>query len=296
MDDSRSVTSPNLTEYLMQRKGIVEQALVARLPCGDSEPKRVHEAMRYATMGLAKRLRPILALAVGEFAGQAPEGILDTACAIEFMHTASLVLDDLPSMDNATERRGRSCTHEVFGEATAILAAFGLITLAFDLVARNAASCQGAAADSSGRAVCLLARATGTGGLIGGQHADLILAGRKETRAQLERAYELKAGALFLAAVQIPALFLGLPSSEVEALENYARKLGLAFQITDDLIDAEEQGKEAAKPTLPAYLGIEGARREVANLIVEAVQAFEPSCERAEPLRVLAEYVQTRTS
>ncbi|MBN2311172.1 MAG: polyprenyl synthetase family protein, partial [Candidatus Hydrogenedentes bacterium] len=185
----------DLGAYFDERRALIERALDAHLPAGDSEPKAVHEAMRYATLGGGKRLRPILALAVAELAGGPAERFIEAACAIELVHTASLVVDDLPAMDDAATRRGKPCAHKVYGEATTILAAVGLLSLAFSLVIRNAQAC-----GVCNQADCVanrLADAIGTRGIIHGQHDDLSFVGRDASIEQLEAAYMQKASCLF---------------------------------------------------------------------------------------------------
>ncbi|MBI5092262.1 MAG: polyprenyl synthetase family protein [Candidatus Hydrogenedentes bacterium] len=283
-----------LAEYLEQRRALVDRALDSRLPDTDTPPQRVHDAMRYAALSAGKRLRPVLVLAVSDLAGTPLERVMDAACAVEFVHAASLVLDDLPSMDNAILRRECPCTHIKYGEATAILAAMGLIALAFDLVAHNAEmfGCGGAASP----AVRHLAHAVGTGGLVAGQHADLDLTDRAVSLDELEYTHHQKAGALFLASVQVPAYLVGLPPDEIQVLESYARYMGLAFQITDDVLDSHCDHEDVGKSTFASHLGVEGARSKVADLIAAATSVLEPFGDRAETLRDLAEHVRTRTA
>jgi geranylgeranyl diphosphate synthase type II len=282
-----------LDEYLEERKVLIDRALEARLPAGYVEPKQVHQAMRYATLGGGKRLRPILSIAVAELAGAPPERVLDAACAIELVHGASLILDDLPAMDNAPSRRNQPCTHTRYGEATAILASVGLIAHGFDLVVRNAETIGRGVI--SGTVVRHLARVIGTEGIIFGQHVDLSMAGRVPSVSELEQVYRHKAAALFLAAITIPAHFVDLNESETQALEQYAHDLGLAFQITDDLIDAPGATGRGDKTTFSTHLGHVGARDKAGDLIASAVQTLAPFGDRAEPLRHLAHYVGTRT-
>jgi len=283
----------DLHDYLASRKTLVDNALEARLPAADEVPRLVHEAMRYASLEGGKRLRPILALAVGEIGGVAPDDLLDAACAIEMLHSASLVLDDLPSMDNATTRRDRPCTHVTYGEATAILATMGLVALSFDLVARNADGL--GRPDAAGRLVHELSRGMGTGGIVCGQHIDLRLSGQSPSLEQLEYACEHKASALFLAAIRIPAGLTDLSGPEVAALVEYGTHVGMAFQITDDLLDAGESSEDGDKETFATHLGTDGARERVADLIAQATSALNTFSGRAEPLRALAEHVKTRT-
>lgn len=280
-------------ENLAQRRAFVDRALDERLPPADLEPQRVHEAMRHAALEGGKRLRPILALEVGAMAGEDPERFLDVACAIEFVHTASLVLDDLPSMDNATLRRGRPATHVAFGEATAVLAALGFVGMAFDLVARNAETL--GRPEAAAGAVRLLADAIGPGGIIRGQHVDLGLVTDRASLERLECIYGHKAGALFVAAVQVPAHLAGMTGDESAALERYAADVGLALQITDDLLDAREAA-DRGKTTFATHLGVEGARRKAVALVDAAAASLAPFGERAEPLRQLAGYLKTRTA
>jgi geranylgeranyl pyrophosphate synthase len=287
------MTTMDLAAYLKARKALVDAALDARLPRAEIEPRQVHAAMRYAVLGGGKRLRPILAMAVAEMAGHPPEQVLGSACAIEFVHAASLILDDLPCMDNATVRRNKPCTHVAFGEATALLAVMGLLALAFDQVASDAASL-GSPADA-GAATHKLAAVIGTAGLVRGQHSDLDLTGRAASLDAIERVQDLKAGSLFLASVRIPAALVGMPEREIACLEVYASSIGLAFQITDDLLDARAESEDAGKGTFVTHLGVGGAQRKAEQLVEMAVQALTGFGARGAPLRMLADYVRTRT-
>lgn len=281
-----------LPDYFQSRKALIDRALEDRLPRATQEPRRVHEAMRYATLSGGKRLRPLLLLAVGELEACAPENLLDAACAIELVHAASLVLDDLPSMDNAPTRRGLPCAHVKYGEAAAILAAFGLVTLAFEFVARNAVALGRPA--TSAAVVRDLARMVGTGGIIYGQCNDLGMGNHAPTPEQLTSGHEHKAAALFLAAVRVPACLLDFPDKKTQALEHYAHCIGFAFQMADDLVDAQNYPEDQGRITYTVRLGKEEARNRVAELIAEAVGALAPFTDRAAPLRVLAEHVQAQ--
>ncbi len=286
------MTDLDLAAYLEGRRALVESALEERLPPAAQEPRSIHAALRHATLDGGKRLRPILALETAVLAGHAPGRILDVACALEFVHTASLILDDLPSMDNAVSRRSRPCTHAVFGEATAILAALGLIGLAFDLLARNAQTLD--RPDAAADAVRRLAQAIGPSGIIHGQHADLGLVEAPATLETLERTYGQKAGALFVVAVDIPGHLLDMPEDEVDALRSFALDLGLAFQIIDDLLDAHQKPEDRGKVTFATYLGTEGARARAAEFLDRARAALDIFGERAETLRKLSDHVGTR--
>ncbi len=282
----------DLKKYLAERKALVEAAMDVRLPAVDAEPSQIHDAMRYAALSEGKRLRPILTVAVGELAGHRPDDVMDAACAIECAHAASLILDDLPCMDDAFTRRERPCTHLEYGEATALLAAMALLSLAFDLVARNEAamSRNGALPPAASQ----LASAIGSSGLVYGQHLDLHFTGAAPSIEELECIHQNKAGALFLAAICLPAQILGCSFAQERALEEYGEKVGLAFQITDDLLDAAEPDEDMGKTTFATHLGIAGAEERVQILIEEAVNALEGFGEAAEPLRQLAQYVRSR--
>lgn len=284
--------SLNLQEYIKQRRALIEQALQEWLPSSHDEPKLVHEAMRYAVLSGGKRLRPVLTLAVSDVAGRPVGDTLNAACSIELVHAASLVLDDLPSMDNARLRRGVPCTHVRYGEATAILSAMGLVALAFDLLTRSRA----ASSESSCKAVRELASAIGSKGIISGQYVDLTLKANPTTLARIESIYREKAAALFIASVRIPAALLGMNEEETRALTEFAQNLGLAFQICDDLLDAHQAPEDTGRQTHATYLGVDGARSRIENLTTLAGQALVPFADRAAVLLLFAEYVKTRTS
>lgn len=283
------VNAKQLTEYLQQRKVLVDAALDAHLPPGETDPKHLHEAMRYAVLGAGKRLRPIFALAVADLAGASPETVMEAACGIELAHASSLILDDLPCMDDASERRGRPCVHIKFGEASALLAAMALLSSAFELVARNG--------QAHGRAhLCVghLAQAVGTQGLVHGQHLDLHYTSGKPTLEILEQIHYLKAGALFLAALAIPAHLLGMAETDRAVLETFARKVGLAFQISDDLLDEAAPLEDDGKSTFTGFLGRDGALARMHTLVDEAIDSVKLLGASADPLRVLAEFVRNR--
>lgn len=283
-----------LAEYLIERKTLVDAALAERLPSEEVEPRNVHAAMRYAVLSGGKRLRPVLALAIAEIGGLKPEQTLDAACAIEFVHAASLILDDLPAMDNSDMRRDQPATHRKFDEATAILAALALISDAYALVSKNAA----AQLDANGvsAVVSTLSNTIGTAGLIQGQHVDLTLARDAHTLEALESIYRTKAAVLFHAAVAIPAALAKLDATQCHALETYATNVGIAFQITDDIIDAHHLHSDGEqKVTFVTFAGEDGARQKAFELVETAVEVLERFGERGAPLRGLAEYVASRT-
>lgn len=283
-----------LTDFLTERIALIETALAERLPSVETEPRDVHAAMHYAVMGGGKRLRPILAMAVAELGGTEAITVLDAACAIEFVHTASLILDDLPAMDNADARRGQPSTHRVYGEATSILAALALLAEAYALIANNAKDLL--TADGVADVIETLSRTIGTKGLVSGQHTDLTLNRHTASLELLDKAYHQKAAVLFQAAIAIPAKLAGLDEQKQAALEEFATRIGVAFQIGDDLLDAE-QGASADSPksTFSTFLGDEGARVRIKELISEATNALEVFGDRGMHLRAMAEYVATRT-
>jgi geranylgeranyl pyrophosphate synthase len=286
------MTQTEFLGYLAARKKVVDAAIAALLPAEASEPRAVHRAMRHAALSGGKRLRPIVALAVADLAGRPAKFVLDAACAIELVHAASLVLDDLPSMDDATERRGKPCTHVLFGEATALLSVMGLMSMAFDLVSGNARRCP--PGTLLGDPVSSLARAIGTDGLTGGQHSDLNLSGRSASLTDVEVIHQQKAGALFLACVQIPAYLCGIAQERVGALETYARCVGLAFQITDDLLDARIAGEDEGKNTFVTLLGEDAATQRVLGLVEQGCEALDVFEDNGARLRQLAEHVSRR--
>ncbi len=284
----------------------VEARLPEILPPAAERPAVVHEAMRYALLSPGKRLRPVLTLTVAELLGGGlsrgrGECTLDLACAVEMVHAASLVLDDLPCMDDAHLRRGRATTHREFGEDMALLAAFGLLNQAFATVAENGPKLK-LRRYTTEDMVHHLAQAVGTRGLIGGQALDLRGDLAAMDLEQLEYIHSHKTGALFIAAGELGAMAADARRRDLELISRYAKNLGLAFQISDDLLDVtgsvEETGKDADqdrdKVTFVKLLGVEGARTLTTELLGFAVDSLEPLGPRAEPLRVLADYVRTR--
>jgi geranylgeranyl pyrophosphate synthase len=259
----------------------------------------VHRAVRYAALGGGKRVRPILTLAVAELFG-APDddAVVDVACAVELVHAASLVLDDLPSMDDAELRRGRPTTHRAFSESVAILAAFALLARAFELVAGGGQRL-GLRRFAAEDLVHHLAEAIGTQGLVGGQALDLAARPDATDLAALEYVHSHKTGALFVAAAELGAMCADVKRRDLELVGRFAKNLGLAFQIEDDLLDVlatpEETGKDAlqdsGKVTFVGLLGVDGARSLADELLAFAVDSLAPLGRRAEPLRAIAELV-----
>ena len=266
----------------------------------------VEEAMGYALTGQGKRLRPVMTLVAAEIFGgrsaAASRQVLDLACAVEMVHASSLVLDDLPSMDDASLRRGRPTAHRAYGEDMAILAAVALLNRAFAVVAEAG---QGLSLKrySTEDMVHHLAAAIGSGGLIGGQALDLTSAPGDLDLERLEQIHSHKTGALFLAAGELGAMAADARRRDLEVLSSYAKNLGLAYQIADDVLDVtatvEETGKDAAqdedKVTFVKLLGVDGARSLAEELLGFAMESLRPLGRRAEPLRLLAEFVRGRS-
>ncbi len=281
----------------------VEQALDHWLPVETTQPRRLHAAMRYAALGEGKRVRPVLVYATGRALGVEPACLDAAACAVELIHAYSLVHDDLPAMDDDQLRRGRPTCHVAFDEATAILAGDALQTLAFRLLCEADDLCI-AAADRL-RMVDVLAQASGSRGMAGGQALDMEATGQDIDLARLENLHIHKTGALILASVRLAALAAGAADDErLPRLERYAKCIGLAFQVHDDVLDVEgstaelgkTKGKDAAthKATYPALIGLDAARDMARRLTAEALDSLEPLGEAAEPMRQLANYIVRR--
>lgn len=276
-------TAVDVARLLEDRRAAVEEALGRHLPAEGEYPPLIHEALRYACLGGGKRLRPIITMAAVESLGEDPARVLKAACAIEYVHCCSLVLDDLPSMDNALLRRGRPTTHRAFGVATSMLAADALLMHAFRLVADNAVEA-GADGPTTARAVRDLATAVGSFGMVGGQHVDLETAGSVTIEpATLEYIQTRKTGALFVASAAVGCVLLGAAPDAVRRLSEYARNLGLGYQIVDDLLDVEgdpavtgkDAGQDARKKTFVTVHGVAAARRAVAGLAAAAARALD---------------------
>jgi geranylgeranyl diphosphate synthase, type II len=275
-----------IEEYLRSRRAEVEEALASVLPSPPACPPVVAEAMRYSLMAGGKRLRPILCLAGADTVGGDRELAMPAACAIEMIHTYSLIHDDLPAMDDDTMRRGRPTLHVVAGEGMAILAGDGLLTEAFHLLATRPDHSEPSLLARRLRVVRVVAQAAGPVGMVGGQAIDLENsaphgAGKPPLEADgLRQMHARKTGAMIRAAAQAGAIMGGGSDAEIEAIDRAAAELGLAFQIVDDILDVEgttaalgkTAGKDAAagKPTYPALFGLDGSRRMAAECLARA--------------------------
>jgi geranylgeranyl diphosphate synthase type II len=295
---------PDIAILLEEERRAVEGALDTWLPAPGEYPERIHEAIRYSALNGGKRLRPIIALTATRALGLADDRIVKSACALEYVHCCSLVLDDLPSMDNAMMRRGRPTTHRAFGTATAILAADALLMHAFKLVAENGVDV-GAPGPSIAAAVTDLATAVGSFGMVGGQHVDLEVAGRDSIDADtLEYILSRKTGSLFVVSATVGGTLLGAPDDRLAPLRAYARNLGLAYQIIDDLLDAEgdaktlgkDVGQDEGKNTYVTVHGPEAARQTAAKLAAHAKAALDEMDGDPGALAGIADYCLERIS
>lgn len=276
----------------------IEQALQTRVAERPGCPPRLREAMAYSLLDAGKRLRPLLTLAAAEVCGGSIERAMPAACAVEMVHCYSLVHDDLPAMDDDDLRRGRPASHKAFGEGLAILAGDALLTLSFETLAEIEPAATAAAS------VATLAQAAGRSGMVGGQVDDLAAAAQDWNVAKLQSIHERKTGALITASLRIGGLVAGAGLEPLSRLEAFGYSLGLAFQITDDLLDVcgsqqaagKRVGKDAegGKLTYPALLGVEESRRRAEGLVAQASRALAPWGAAAEPLTSLAQFVRER--
>jgi geranylgeranyl pyrophosphate synthase len=288
-----------MREYQARVHGVLNEVL----PAADVVPQRLHAAQRYAVLGGGKRLRPLLAYFTGEALNLPPQMLDAPAAAVELIHAYSLVHDDLPAMDDDDLRRGQPTTHRAFDEATAILAGDSLQVLAFSLLSRDRTP--GVSAESRLKMVQILADASGTAGMAGGQAIDLAAVGRNIDLAELEGMHRLKTGALIRASVLMAAACAPNLSAEAwDALDAYAQDIGLAFQIQDDILDVEgdtdEIGKTSgadaarAKPTYPSVMGMNEAKARARELEVRACERLAPLGNAAQVLAWLASFVVKR--
>jgi geranylgeranyl diphosphate synthase type II len=295
-------TNPfNLSAYLQERQAQVEAALDGAIPI--TYPEKIYEAMRYSLLAGGKRLRPILCLATCEMAGGTIAMAMPTACALEMIHTMSLIHDDLPAMDNDDYRRGKLTNHKVYGENIAILAGDGLLAYAFELVTANT---RDVPAERVLQVITRLGRAVGAAGLVGGQVVDLESEGQLNVSIEtLNFIHNHKTAALLEACVVCGGILAGAPEPDLQRLSRYAQNIGLAFQIVDDILDItatqEELGKTAGKDlkaqkvTYPSLWGLEESQRQ-AELLIEAASAeLAPFGERARPLLAIADFIISRT-
>src|ERR1041385_4799082 len=290
----------NLKKYLAGRQKLIDRALDRYLPKPNTKPTTLHRAMRYSLFAGGKRLRPILCLAAVEACRGDVSNALPLACAVECIHTYSLVHDDLPSMDNDDFRRGRPTCHKVFGDGIAVLAGDALLTIAFEI----AADAKTWPRYDMREILREIAVAAGSQRLIAGQVADLEGEGKKINRAQLRYIHENKTSALLRTSIRLGAMSANATPTQLEGLSDFGFALGLAFQVIDDILDVTQTseklgksaGKDAAahKATYPSVLGLEKSRVEAGRLTRQAHDALRPLGKKAETLRALANYLLER--
>src|SRR6202163_2653877 len=290
----------NLPAFFEEDRAAVDAALERLLPAEDAQPPSIHRAMRYSVQAGGKRVRPILCLESARIFSSDITPILPVACALEFIHTYSLIHDDLPALDNDDLRRGKPTCHKQFGEATAILAGDGLLTLAFQIIGESSTSAE--------RTLAILqevSSAAGTvKGMVGGQVADLESEGKRVEPQTLEYIHRSKTAALIRASVSTGAISAGAGIADVARLRSFGETIGWAFQVTDDILDVEESsaalgktaGKDIAqqKATYPAVFGVAQSHEIAAKLANDAIAQLDSFGERASRLRTLAEFLVHR--
>ena len=291
----------NLKAYLRNRQKEIDRALNHYLPKANTKPATLHKAMRYSLFAGGKRLRPILCLAAAEACRGNIDDALPLACALECIHTYSLVHDDLPSMDNDDFRRGRPTCHKVFGEGIAVLAGDALLTIAFEIVSRA----KPARRYDTSTLLREIAVAAGSQKLIAGQVADLEAEGKNVKREQLQFIHENKTAAILKSSVRLGAMSANAQAKKLSAITRFGERLGLAFQVIDDILDVTQTseilgksaGKDVAakKATYPAVIGLDKSRAEARQLTRQAHDALSAfSTSDAEPLHALANYLLER--
>jgi len=289
-----------LQKYLGARQKLIDQALGRFLPRASEKPATIHKAMRYSIFVGGKRLRPILCLAAAEACGGNVPQAMAPACAVECIHTYSLIHDDLPCMDDDDFRRGQPTNHKVFGEGVAVLAGDALLTIAFEILAQTRET----ARYRMPALMKELAVASGSHWLIGGQVADLEGEGRKISEDELKFIHRSKTAALLTAAIRLGAMSANAPEKKLAGLTLFGQSLGLAFQVIDDILDvtqtSEKLGKSAGKDvaaqkaTYPAVFGLEKSRKEAQRLTKQALASIKPFGEKGAMLKVLADYLLER--
>ncbi|MEG4996876.1 geranylgeranyl diphosphate synthase CrtE [Microcoleus sp. B4-D4] len=302
MDSSKPESAFDLSTYLVEQKRAIEVALDNALPV--IYPEKIYEAMRYSLLAGGKRLRPILCLASCELAGGTTSMAIPTACALEMIHTMSLIHDDLPAMDNDDYRRGKLTNHKVYGEDIAILAGDGLLTYAFEFIASKT---QNVPPQQVLQTIAHLARAAGAGGLIGGQVVDVESEGKTDVSLEtLNYIHAHKTGALLEACVVCGGILGGASAADLQRMSRFAKNIGLAFQIIDDILDItatqEELGKTAGKDviagkvTYPSLWGIDESRRQASQLVADAKSQLAVFGSKALPLLGIADFITSRSN
>ena len=295
----------NIKSYLAKKKTIVDKALDKLVPPANMFPSSVHEAMRYSLFAGGKRVRPILAIAAAEALGAKTSDLLPLAGSLEFIHTYSLIHDDLPAMDDDDFRRGRSTCHKVYGEAIAILAGDGLLNLAFEVLS-DPRRTKSVSANRLLSIIREIGAASGVHGMVGGQVVDMESEGKDIDLPTLEYIHTHKTGALIRASVRVGALYAKASEKRLKALTRYGERVGLAFQIADDILDItgkqDEIGKDVGsdlkkgKKTFPGFYGLEGSRLRANEVADKAIHSLRDFDRKADPLRELAKYIVNRVN
>ncbi len=291
----------DLKAFLEERRARIEAALHRALPPTEAIPQTLHESLRYSVLAPGKRLRPTLVLAAAEAVGGKDEDVMPTACALECIHVFSLIHDDLPCMDNDDYRRGRLTNHKVYGDAMALLAGDALLALAFQLIAENVATVPAARVLPTLR---LIAEASGTWGMVGGQVVDMESQGQEVTTETLQYIHAHKTGALLTASVLSGAMLAGATDAQRDSLRAYGGHIGLAFQIADDILDVTGDEAKIGKPvgsdeerdkaTYPKLYGLDESRRRAHAEVEAALHTLAAFDANAEPLRAIARYIVER--
>ena len=293
----------DILQYLEQQRQRVDQYLEQSLPDSLRDPGKLYESMRYSLLGGGKRVRPILTIAAAQALGNDNDAILPFAASLEFVHTYSLIHDDLPAMDDDDYRRGRLTNHKVYGDGMAILAGDALLTMAFELCSQDEGD-HGLSASQQLQIVRELAFGSGHQGMVGGQVMDIQAENQEVELEHLQKIHSHKTGQLIRAAVRIGGIIGGASSTQLESLTGYAEDIGLAFQIADDVLNMvgtrEELGKDAGtdekrgKQTYPSFFGIDGSRKLGEECVQRAMSRLESFDHQADPLRKIASYIVER--
>lgn len=291
----------DLNSYFKEKIALVDDNLKRWMPAKNEDPATVHESMHYSLMAPGKRIRPILVLASANTLGLSEEDVLPLAVSLEMIHVFSLIHDDLPAMDDDDLRRGQPTNHKVYGDAIAILAGDALLAQAF--IPLTQCNVKKFRAENILAVIKLIAEATGTPGMIGGQVIDIESEGKQISLDRLKKLHRLKTGALIRAAVLAPAILSGVSETQIKALTSYGEKIGLAFQIADDILDIEggaDLGKDIGsdiangKSTYPALLGLDGAKKAAEEALNTALTSLNLFGDKADVLRHIAKFVVER--
>jgi geranylgeranyl diphosphate synthase type II len=295
--------SVDIEKYLEEKRQLVDRYFEAHLPPVGTSPAVLHEAIRYSLLAGGKRIRPILTIAAAEAIGPPPASLLPVACAFEFIHTYSLIHDDLPAMDNDDFRRGKPTNHKVYGDGMAILAGDGLQTMAFEWCSR-ADLVNDIEPYVQVQIIAELAIGSGNQGMVGGQVLDIQAENQQVELAELQNIHAHKTGKLIRASVRSGALLSGANLTQFGQLTGYAEDIGLAFQIADDVLNVtgtrEELGKDAntdaerGKQTYPSFYGLEGAKKLAQECVDRAIGRLRSFDDKADPLRGIAQYIVSR--